>query len=201
MPAEVRCTSSGALSTEGNAKPKTRIAVVTKPKTPDQNTIQAPLAAVMIPTRLISESAPAATYAQGCFTNRPATASMISEAGSWQTFSAVSALEIRSGRPAAVTKSGRKALVTKYIALTLPRIAPSRQISGRRQSGHHARLATAAPFVPCGRGAQAMIKNAVAKAGIDQTTKLRRQLLSTSGNTSGIVSATAMVSPARSPLV
>src|SRR5262249_15546916 len=106
---------------------------------------------------------------------------MISEAGSWQKFSAVSALEIRSGRPAAVMKSGRKALVTKYTELTLPRTAPSRQISGRRQSGHHSRLAAAAPFVPRGRGAQAMIKSAVAKAGIDQTTKLKRQLLSTRG--------------------
>src|SRR5215467_14341776 len=126
---------------------------------------------------------------------------MISEAGSWQKFSAVSALEIRSGRPAAVTKSGRKALLTTYIALTLPSIAPSRQISGRRQSGHHSLLAAAAPFVPCGRGAQAMIKSAVAKAGIDQMTKLNRQLLSTSGRTSGMVNATAIVSPASSPLV
>src|SRR5215470_8674601 len=118
---------------------------------------------------------------------------MTSEAGNWQKFSAVRALEIRSGRPMAVTKSGRNALVTKYIALTPPSIAPSRQISGRRQSGHHARLAAATPFVLCGRGAQAMIKSAVAKAGIDQTTKLKRQLLSTSGSTSGIVNATATV--------
>src|ERR1700751_2970625 len=112
---------------------------------------------------------------------------MISEAGSWQIFSAVSALEIRAGRPAAVTKSGRKALGTKYIELTLPRIAPSRPISGRRQSGHHSPPAAAAPVGPCGGGAQAMIKSAVAKAGIDQPTKLRRQLLSTSGSTSGMV--------------
>src|SRR5215470_4540724 len=115
---------------------------------------------------------------------------MISEAGNWQKFSAVNALEIRSGRPSEVMKSGRKALVTKYIELTLPRIAPSRQISGRRQSGHHSGPVTAAPFAPCGRGAQAIIRSAVAKAGIDQTTKLSRQLLSTSGSTSGMVSAT-----------
>jgi hypothetical protein len=98
-------------------------------------------------------------------------------------------------------KSGRKALVTKYIELTLPRMTPSRQISGRRQSGHQSRPVAAAPLVPCGRGAQARIKSAVANAGIDQTTKLKRQLLSTSGSTSGMVSATAMVSPARRPLV
>src|SRR5262249_27395041 len=36
MPAEVRCTSSGALSTEGSARTSTRTAVVTKPSTPDQ---------------------------------------------------------------------------------------------------------------------------------------------------------------------
>src|SRR5690242_4151222 len=131
---------------------------------------------------------------------------MISDAGSWQKFSAVSALEIRSGRPAAVRKSGRKALVTKYIELTLPRIAPSRQISGRRQSGHHSRPGVVAPFVivlvvACGRGAQAIIRSAVAKTGIDQITKLSRQLSSTSGSTSGMVNATAMVSPASKPLV
>src|ERR1700730_16767341 len=126
---------------------------------------------------------------------------MISEAGNWQKFSAVSALEIRSGRPAAVRKSGRKALVTKYIELTLPRIAPSRQISGRRQSGHHRRAAVTVPLTLRGRGAQAITSKAVAKTGTDQTTKFSRQLLSISGSTSGMVSATAIVSPARSPLV
>src|SRR5215469_8172810 len=176
MPAEVRGTSSGALSTDGSARPRTRMAVVTKPSMPDQNTTQASPAVIMIPMRLTSDSAPAAIYAQGCFTNRPATPIMISDAGSWQKFSAVSELEIRSGRPAAVRKSGRKALVTKYIELTLPRIAPSRQISGRRQSGHHSRALAAAPFVPCERGAQVMTRSAVAKAGIDQITKLERQL-------------------------
>src|SRR5262249_60444731 len=109
---------------------------------------------------------------------------MISEAGSWQKFSAVSALEIRSGRPSVVRKSGRKALVTKYIALMLPRIAPSRQISGRRQSGHHRRPAAELPLAPCGRGAQARINKAVTKTGTDQTTKLS-QLLSKSGRMSG----------------
>src|SRR5262249_37925714 len=126
---------------------------------------------------------------------------MISDAGNWQKFSAVSALEIRSGRPVAVRKSGRKALVTKYIELTLPRMAPSRQIGGRRQSGHHSRAAVAVLLPPCGRGTQAMIRNAVAKAGIDQITKLERQLKFTSGNTSGMVSAAARVSPASKPLV
>src|SRR6516162_2600134 len=105
---------------------------------------------------------------------------MTSEAGSWQKFSAVRALEIKSGRPAAVRKSGRKALVTKYMAFTLPRIAPSRQISGRRQSGHHARPTAAAPLVLRGRGAQASTKSAVMRTGIDQTTKLNRQLSFTS---------------------
>src|SRR5215469_496293 len=107
---------------------------------------------------------------------------MISEAGSWQKFSAVSAAEIKSGRPAAVMKSGRKALVTMYIALTPPSMPPSRQTNGRRQSGHHSLRAAAARLAPCGRGAQAATKSAVAKTGIDQTTKLERQLLSTSGN-------------------
>jgi len=53
-------TSSGALSTEGSARTSTRTAVVTKPSTPDQNTIHNPLV-VIIPIRLASDSAPVTT--------------------------------------------------------------------------------------------------------------------------------------------
>ena len=59
MPAEVRCTSSGALSTDGSASARISVTAAVKPRTPAQNTIQAPCIVIM-PIRLTSASAPVA---------------------------------------------------------------------------------------------------------------------------------------------
>ena len=79
---------------------------------------------------------------------------------------------------------------------------PSFQINGRRQSGHHKRLAAGAPLrVPESHGAQTATTSAVSNTGIDQTRKLNRQLAWTSGSTSGMVRAAARISPIKSPVV
>jgi hypothetical protein len=84
----------------------------------------------------------------------------------------------------------------------LPRIRPSFQISGRFQSGHQRARLGAAPFPPLfRRGANRANRSAVPNTGSAQTTKSNRHELSTAGKTSGMVSATASVSPTRRPLV
>ena len=49
IPAEVRCTSSGALRTDGNAKARISVTAPVKPSRPAQNTIQPPCIASMPP--------------------------------------------------------------------------------------------------------------------------------------------------------
>ena len=59
IPAEVRCTSSGALSTDGNAKARISVTAPVKPRMVTQNTIQGPCM-VSMPMRQISASVPVA---------------------------------------------------------------------------------------------------------------------------------------------
>jgi hypothetical protein len=60
MPAEVRCTSSGALRIDGRASASTIVTAPMKPSRPAQITIQMPLLAIM-PMTQTSASNPVVT--------------------------------------------------------------------------------------------------------------------------------------------
>src|SRR5437764_8495912 len=94
------------------------------------------------------------------------------------------------------------ALVAKYMLLTLPSINPSRQVSGSRQFGHHARLRFGVSLrlgAPGGDNVASAMP--ISRVGTAHTTNTSRQLSATNGNTSGIVSATGKISPNNKPLV
>ena len=76
---------------------------------------------------------------------------------------------------------------------------PSCQISRLRQSGHHLRLASAAPF--SARGANTKTASAMIATGTLQNTKPHCQLPPTSGSTSISMKATGRISPTSRPLV
>src|SRR5215470_2865156 len=183
--ADKRATSDGAVNSAGSAKPSVITKAPRKPSRPANSTVHA-LAVVAIPATQASMSAPQRMNGQARRSSELATASSTNEAGSWPKLSAVSALPIKSARPAPVRWPGRKALLQKYMLLTLPKRKPICQISLLLQSGHQLRPfagRVAAPSLD--GGASSTIKIAIASSGRPQTTKLQRQELSTSGRTTG----------------
>src|SRR6185437_5081306 len=93
-----------------------------------------------------------------------------------------------------------KALIEKYIALTVPSMKPSRQISRLPQSGHHRRRTGAAEADFIGFGANASTSIAIKTTGTLQKAKAHCQV-PTKGSTSGSIRATGKISPTISPLV
>jgi hypothetical protein len=86
------------------------------------------------------------------------------------------------------------------VALIVPSMMPSRQISGLFQSGHQRRRAAdASPLADT--GASASTRAAITATGTLQTTKPHCQLPPTSGSTSGSINATGRISPISRPLV
>jgi hypothetical protein len=81
-------------------------------------------------------------------------------------------------------------LLQKYTLLTLPKRIPICQISLLLQSGHQLLPSAGGSATPSFEaGARAMVRIAIATSGTPQTARLQRQESSTSGRTTGIVSA------------